>query len=445
MPKEALPQNQFYLAKERPIDLTQAPKAHGYDINQFTLGDLHANAVKLIYSLVENGVIDELSDQDYQTFLQIYQSPAPLSLENFNAFNDFIDNQLTIKDNQILVRLIGDILADRGRNDWFILKILQKLKANGVEVRIILSNHDLEFLKGIGLIYPIRKDARSSDIEFMDEIDALEDMIEKGMFVDQDDIDDANEQIQALYEKMKGGATFYEINAQGNSYIELSDLIDNEILAYEEVLTLVREVYVPMLQMIDYSQDNTKTTIYTHAHNGIDDIFPLATSLDLTSHPQTLDNLEVIIDEINHFIHQILMGNDNNAFEALFESDNLAFQFLWQRQDALIIDSKDVRAAYSDRLNFVCGHDKTKESQRLIKNTTNIFNLDNHLGKGALANPLRERHLSLLAKDSISPLPWLKKKKLSKRNYFFKEETVSSTASDIPSISDIPVHKKAKK
>jgi REP element-mobilizing transposase RayT len=42
------------------------------------------------------------------------------------------------------ILMLGDILADRGPNDWFILLLLSVLNEKGVEYRINFSNHDFE-------------------------------------------------------------------------------------------------------------------------------------------------------------------------------------------------------------------------------------------------------------------------------------------------------------
>ena len=105
------------------IDLRRCPCPHHYQITQVTFGDLHANAIKFIYNLIRNGICAPVSDASYDEQLKLYEYTQPLTKAGFDAFNQWIDAHLQVIDTTIMVRLIGDVLADRGRNDWFVLKI----------------------------------------------------------------------------------------------------------------------------------------------------------------------------------------------------------------------------------------------------------------------------------------------------------------------------------
>lgn len=116
---------------------------------EVTIGDLHGNALKLIFVLIKEGVLD-LPKDCYDYFVDIYNAD-PINKDKVNFFQQHILPYITLKPGAEItkIRLIGDELADRGGNDYFTLKILQKLKQllprNALE--IIISNHGTGFLK----------------------------------------------------------------------------------------------------------------------------------------------------------------------------------------------------------------------------------------------------------------------------------------------------------
>ena len=93
---------------------------------QISIGDLHGNALKLIWFLLKHNVIGNISEQEYNRFVKLYEKdPKEVNKNDIQWFNLFIKK---IKVNQGgTIRLLGDELADRGSNDYFTLKILEKL------------------------------------------------------------------------------------------------------------------------------------------------------------------------------------------------------------------------------------------------------------------------------------------------------------------------------
>ena len=117
---------------------------------EVTLGDLHGNALKLLHFLVREGVI-RISPKDYEEFFQLYDNESfsitsSLDPDTIGRFRAILD-RIQIEPVFPMIRLIGDILCDRGANDFFTLKILEKLRLSQVPLEIVLSNHDLEFLR----------------------------------------------------------------------------------------------------------------------------------------------------------------------------------------------------------------------------------------------------------------------------------------------------------
>jgi hypothetical protein len=377
--------------RSAPIDLRVRPTAHKFQINQFTIGDLHANAIKLVHALIQNGVCAELSEEAYQRLVALYEAPAPLSAENFHAFNKFIDHELTVIEPNILVRLIGDLLADRGRNDWFVLKILKKLHDHGVNVRILMSNHDLEFLKGIGAHQHERLPATTMDETLSNRIEELETIIDSKDTSDEDYVLAMGEYIKIT--------TFYERNAQGRSYIELEELIDNNLVRYEEVLSLVNDVYLPSLLLYDYSEADDKLTLFNHAHVDESEIASVALSLGLSPALESNALKKETISNINAVFRERMAFRDFS----LFEKGTAAFRTIWQRERELHAeDDRDPRLSDSDSTIYVCGHDKSYKNLSKL----NVINLDNSNGKSDLDNPEKDDFLAFLSNAPIDFLPW---------------------------------------
>lgn len=144
--------------------------------------DMHGNAIYLLYRLMSCGILEnpdcESAPPDmkidgsirkittYEQLKKIYvqHSRVIASLQSGDSnerkqaktqlIKDIADfkallNTIDIKNNTLAVRLIGDLLADRGENDIFTLLILNHLHQKDVPLEIILSNHDAAFIEAL--------------------------------------------------------------------------------------------------------------------------------------------------------------------------------------------------------------------------------------------------------------------------------------------------------
>src|SRR5579883_2145455 len=89
--------------------------------NEFTIGDLHGNALKLLHFLVRQNVIN-LDEAEYAEFVKLYKKDSKeITKEDLDVIFEKILAKMTA--NPVgTVRLIGDELSDRGANDYFTLK-----------------------------------------------------------------------------------------------------------------------------------------------------------------------------------------------------------------------------------------------------------------------------------------------------------------------------------
>lgn len=139
---------------------------------ELAIGDMHGNFMKLICSLQTVGVID-LSKKEYEGLASLEEEHCKLMdtydtkgiiektslwhtsdksnysdfrqalLKNHqNILNNIDKIKVTADNKKTLIRLIGDVLADRGANDYYTLYLIDHLAKQGLTFKISLSNHD---------------------------------------------------------------------------------------------------------------------------------------------------------------------------------------------------------------------------------------------------------------------------------------------------------------
>src|SRR3990167_9276316 len=95
--------------------------------DELTIGDLHGNALKLTYFLIRHQILD-VDEKNYRDLVKIYdKKPDDLTAKDLEKFNAILENS-RVNPGMGTIRLIGDVLADRGSNDYFTLEILGKLQ-----------------------------------------------------------------------------------------------------------------------------------------------------------------------------------------------------------------------------------------------------------------------------------------------------------------------------
>ncbi|MCL9683732.1 Dot/Icm T4SS effector Wip [Legionella maioricensis] len=324
------------------VDIYQLPSVDlthkGTGGAQITIGDLHANTMKLMFMLVKHGIATNINKEDYNRLVKIYKTETEnLTKELLGEFTGILGKLKFNSDSTI--RLIGDELADRGNNDYFTLKILEKLKEHKVPVEIIVSNHSIEFIEA--------------------------------------------------YERQEDFLPRILLEEHSESIRKLQRLVESGIVTRDEILDIAEKAYKPTLRAISYSlsEDNKEITIYSHAGIGLDSIKDLAQKLEVEYKDTTAVCLAQTINKINE---QFQKHVQNDTVHTLYTSENMwagylgenlsdaPFEFImWNRRYYSLDRPKD---HYDYKINFVHGHD----SEDLTKD--NIYNLDNSLGKGDYGN-----------------------------------------------------------
>jgi hypothetical protein len=313
--------------------------------------------MKLIYVLIRNGVCALTTPEDYQELVEIYAQSSVLTRTAFDRFHDLIEARLTVINTDILVRLIGDVLADRGQNDWLTLVILQKLHHAGVQVRILMSNHDGWFLDALGLH---GEHARNQAIHNM------------------------------------------RFNQQGQSFFGLIALLREQWISQKDLNIIIQEIYLPSLLLLDYSLNKRgQLTIFTHAPCDLISIQDVADQLGVLYQGPSVTGLQRTLDEINH---EFLVCIRHGLTGHILNAGSAAYALMWMREDTpnacgpslnQLRNHQVMRGTKGD-LIFVYGHD-TPSAQA----TRHVVRLDNDIGKQGLINTYGEKEISYVSNELL--------------------------------------------
>ena len=356
------------------LDLTKLPnKISETGLTQFTVGDLHANTVKLIYTLIRNGVCT-LPSKQYEQLVTLYQND-PMSEPHLSDFCKLVDS-LKITNKKILVRLIGDMVADRGRNDLLTLKVLDKLRTEGVPVRITMSNHDDKFMK---------------------------------FFNDSKTFAQLQEYTDLHYDSRQNQANSY---TELVKYIKAGNTEEMKQQRFYEVKRMVLESYLPNLVLLDYarSEDGKSITLFSHAPIHLNNIFEVAKEFgipydNIKDDGTPIEKLIAVIDAINQdYQTNLQLGLHSDMMEKIAIK-----KIAWQRHKkgsssgsylpGLIELDVDPRKG-TPSITYVHGHD---QPGRFIT-AKNAICIDNDIGKGNLNNN-GDNCVAYVSNEAISPGP----------------------------------------
>ncbi|MCH9755647.1 MAG: hypothetical protein K0U37_00440 [Gammaproteobacteria bacterium] len=323
------------------VNLETRPERNDQTVTQVTLGDLHSNAIKLIHTLVRYGVCD-IEKTPFGLLFALYNRDKPTE-EDKKDFVAVIGKHLQVKKTDILVRLIGDIVADRGQNDLYVLAILDVLREQDVRVSTLISNHDVDLIRAYEAYKRDGGDFGEADTTtvapmFTRSIQALKNSIGEGKAVS---------------------------NAEFERLMETS--------------------YLPTLKLIDYSLSEAepkKISIFSHAPIDLDVIEQMAKKFGVTYKASTVEALAQTMDDINQkFVAYVRDGNFNLIYDPSKIGDsgrgmvkeNCVEYAIWNRNEDLKAGSTDVP---SDNIIFVYGHTNGGVHRR-----NNVVAIDNILGR----------------------------------------------------------------
>lgn len=315
------------------------PRWVARDNAEITIGDLHANAKKLLYVLKAHQFFD-ISDQEYIKFCRIYNKPIDLfTRQDVVDLNTIIDN-MPVNPNALnaLLRIMGDEFADRGKCDYFVLKIIEKLVKCKVKIKILISNHGICFLK-----------------------------------------------------KMEHGAGSFDFNMSIEFTVSAHNLqrMFDVGLIVEDLDEIYLNSYLPYLKIIDYDG-----VMYTHAPSGRYFIWQLVEDINhyfekkvVMYQDKTPEDLAGTIDGINKIL--IDLAKKFKLSDFCNRSKHKALdKIIWNRkyeEDILGRDQND---------SYVNGHDL--DEGKVVSDNDNVRCLDNRCGQGDI-------YSSYVAIDRLDP------------------------------------------
>lgn len=259
------------------VDLMKYPQKVDINLvnenNQLTIGDLHGNALRLINFLIRHRVI-EMEKENYMLFRNIYiKRSDDLQLIDITNFKTILKNSRVNLNAAKTIRLIGDELCDRGKNDYFTLKVLEKLGKSGMSTEILFSNHGSGFLNA----YTQKIKRKLSNLKFQ------------------------------WWEESGFSPEF------DNSLRKMGKLIKKGLVDEKEIEQIVENHYKPNIKAISYTVDKTGSppsiTLFTHAPVGFETIREMATLYGVTYRANNIDAFCKTIDAINNKFSHELMAN----------------------------------------------------------------------------------------------------------------------------------------
>ena len=259
--------------------------------DNLTIGDLHGNSIKLIHILIDYGIIDLPSNlslkekkQEYQKLINDYHQ----DIQNYsNNIADYyfasilpfhkLLSKFQFNHTPAFIRLLGDMLADRGRCDIFTLFLLKKMHANKIPFEITLSNHDEQFIATY--INSICKNNPYGP--YVVYVGPANTLLNLGVFL-------------SKMSKEKSG------NAK----------IAQELL--NEIKEITNHIYLPTVKFIAYEFNEATNTfsIFTHAPVGLITIEFLAQELGIIYDDTSVKNLITTIEKINAKFLDLVQSGD---------------------------------------------------------------------------------------------------------------------------------------
>ncbi|MBX9585837.1 MAG: hypothetical protein K2X50_01135 [Gammaproteobacteria bacterium] len=318
---------------EEVVDLRDHPEPSKMveAVSSVTIGDLHGNALKLLYFLIREGVLSLADPNQYAEFVEIYcKSIDEITIQDIKAMRSIVKKSSV--NNTIKVCLIGDEFADRGSNDYFTLLLLKRLHEARVKLEINISNHGLEFIYAY----------------------------ESGDFLNR--------------------KSFEIMPFQSGSIYALRNLIERfpDLSLLDDVSAFVDNIYKSTLRLISYDADLQNKSIFIRTHAPCD-LHLIKDAVNYFNNDYNDNSLHDLMNSIDSIQLKISEYIAESCVSILLGRDPLRL-FLWNRNTELTLDpsmltdiSRQERL-YDYSIHYIHGH---------TPGITNhyVSNLDTMLGK----------------------------------------------------------------
>lgn len=330
-----------------------------------TLGDMHGNAIAFMWKLIDQGFIEFASPEDYTKAKKLYDLnwkndswgkyivklrqadeyktiEADAAKEAMTEYKEILSHIKPGKNkDKASLRLLGDLVADRGNNDIMTLLLLQRIKTLGVSVEITASNHDALLLANY-LHNPT---------------------------------------------KWQGRVSIYN-----RSFNNLVDLIEKDIVTHQEVIELIEKTYLPSFKLLSYVlEDNDQNiTIFMHGPAVFSSIEELAIELGIEYKGGNAIELAATIKGINDAFQLLFHQNPEQFSKMLYDAQiggphdraTPLSKIIWTYNMEDYGDPEDTISSYPAYVKKVVHGHCTEQYAVRQESDGRDENLDTDLGKG---------------------------------------------------------------
>ena len=296
----------------------------------YIIPDLHANPLLLLQHLLRNHIMRWNSDADtyWKTIVDMVAQPTPLTGDTklCRQFLKKIDTHFVAPieaasfNNKHHLILLGDVIGDRGPNDWYMLLLLKILKKNKIKFTINFSNHDFETY------------------------------------------------LWAIYHKFSAAPPAgIIINTQRESLIHFHECYRHaSVTTQQKIQSTYKNCYLKYLTLFTYHFDraNNRVIITTHAPGSISLLKDIAAQFNISKPDlSTPHKLMRLLNKLNKQFKEVLINNPQYFVSKLcpltVTADSDAdfkpiFRAIWGRQFEL--QENRHQHDYPYQIDWICGH-----------------------------------------------------------------------------------------
>lgn len=431
------------MPKSNP-DVTQRVNIYKYpqefmdSMGDITIGDLHANPIKLLHFLLKHNMIcfslNVTNPQEmYELFVQWYEY-------GYTILNHRLDTQVTYERNQERER-IGQTSTNEETKDTEDDKLLRltelyrqarykTLDPNGV----LAKEFGYKYWKDIiGFLTDILLELKIKNIHGVIRLlgDELGDRSTCDFFILMQyaffKVNNINvttlisnhgiEFLKFYYNSIEMPGTNDYANfarsGMGNpckpSLFGLKHILEMQLISKARFQDYVENCYIPTLKVLDYNLTENGIQLFTHAPTRFDIVRVLAEKFNVVYLDETPEQLAHTIDNINNIFQEYLRDNRFNELFPEEFSDNFTRDLepenmehiqnnplryiIWNRWSATRDSNPQARPSLHPQGNYkiyyIHGHDNFYSIR------PHIFNLDSQCGKGSFKNQIENGRIAV--------------------------------------------------
>ncbi len=312
-----------------------------------SIGDLHANILKALHFLLQEGVIT-LPQEDFEQFVachkkfSIEHEPELTEEERYQTIMHMSSILKKIKKGteDTTVRFLGDTLADRGENDYLMFQLYKMLNTLNINFEVLYSNHDAKF---IDIFYTLM----TSEHEIPEYISA------KKLF-----------DPTCPAAQYRSSSNFFNLAAYAQVHHQ------QDILS--EAQDVLNDIYMPHLNIIscEVSENSPFTEIATHAPSQFESVEFLALILrehsnreeveyDDTTSQALRESCELINSAMRDLLNKYLLTTEPIDPDWIYinGADHSLYDFVWARYTAQHLQQPSPQLYPEKPLFFLHGHD----------------------------------------------------------------------------------------